>query len=159
VAERVLVLGVGNPDRGDDGSGRVVARALRKAAPTGVTIDECDGETTAVLARLEGVGRAIIIDASAGGPPGRVRCFDVAAAPMPAAALRVSSHGLGLHEAIELARALGALPERCEVYAIAGGCFDIGAPLTPAVAAAADELAGRLAEQLGGPASKGGVHA
>jgi hydrogenase maturation protease len=146
----VLVLGVGNPDRGDDGAGRAVVRALRLAAPAGVAIDECDGETTAVLARLEGVRRAVIVDACvAGGPAGRVHRFDVAAAPLPSASFSVSSHGFGLYEAIELARALGALPDRCEVYAIEGASFETGAPMTPAVVAAAQALAERLAREVG----------
>ncbi|MFA6207521.1 MAG: hydrogenase maturation protease, partial [Methylocystis sp.] len=64
--------------------------------------------------------------------------------PLPRAAFGASTHGFGLAEALELARALGVLPPRCIVYAIEGEIFDIGAPMSPAVAAAVAVVADRL---------------
>ena len=61
-----------------------------------------------------------------------------AATPLPRGALGMSTHGFGLAEALELARALGQLPRRCIVYAIEGASFETGAPLSPEVAAAVD---------------------
>ena len=60
----------------------------------------------------------------------------------------MSSHGLGLHQAIELARALGQLPGRCVVYAIEGASFEAGAPLSPAVAAGAVEATERVRAEI-----------
>lgn len=110
---------------------------------------ELSGEPTALLAVLEGAAAAILIDAaSSGAPAGTVRRFDAAAGPLPAAAFTLSSHGIGLGEAIELARALGQLPARCVVFAIEGACFEAGAAVTPAVAAAAAEVARRVVEEI-----------
>jgi hydrogenase maturation protease len=146
---RCIVLGIGNPDRGDDGAGRAVAQGLRGALPDGVALAEADGEATGVLARLEGADAAFLVDACvSGAPAGTVRRLDVGVAPLPEDAFGLSTHGFGLAQAVELARALGRLPPRCVVYAIEGASFAPGAPLTPAVAAAVNEVARRLRAEL-----------
>ena len=60
MAER-LVVGIGNPDRGDDAVGRLVARALRGRVPADVRVVEQDGEATALLAELA-VGPECVAD-------------------------------------------------------------------------------------------------
>jgi hydrogenase maturation protease len=133
-ASRQLVIGIGNPDRGDDAAGRRVARLLRRMLRNEVEVAEHDGEATALLARLDCAAAAYLIDACASGAPaGTVHRFDAAAAPLPQAAFGLSTHGFGLSEAVELARSLGQLPRRCVVYAIEGQSFELGAPLSPPV--------------------------
>lgn len=156
-APRRIVIGIGNPDRGDDAAGREVARLLRGTLPDGVEVVEHNGEATALLARLDGIAAAFLVDACASGAPaGTVRRFDVVAAPLPLDAFGLSTHGLGLSEAIELARTLGRLPSRCIVYAIEGECFEIGAALSPPVGAAAADLARRVAAEIVLDAQAGG---
>lgn len=146
---RRLVLGIGNPDRGDDAAGPLVVRQLRGALPGDVTLAEEVGETAAILARIEGAAAAYLIDACASGASvGTVLRFDAAAGPLPQHAFSVSTHGLGLAEAIELARALRQLPPLCIVYAIEADSFEPGAPLTPAVAKAVAEVAQRLRAEI-----------
>lgn len=150
-AGRTLVLGVGNLERGDDAAGRAAARALRGLLPAHVEVAEAEGEATDILSRIDSAGEAIIIDACASGAAaGTIHRFDVSAAPLPQAAFGVSTHGFGLNEAIELARALGQLPGRCLVYAIEGAGFETGAPLSSAAAAAVSQVAERLRVELGG---------
>ena len=48
----------------------------------------------------------------------------------------------------ELARAIGRLPGRTVVYGIEGGSFAVGAPLTPAVAAAAVTVADAIRAEV-----------
>ena len=159
-AGRVLVLGVGNPGRGDDGAGRAVAQALRGALPRAIEVAEADGEATDILARLDGASAAFLIDACASGAPaGTVHRFDVSDAPLPQGAFGVSTHGFGLHEAIELARALGQLPSHCVVYAIEGASFETGAPQSPSVAGAVVEVASRLSAEIGGEDREEQAHA
>lgn len=146
---RRVVIGIGNPDRGDDAAGRALARALRAELPADVAIAECDGEATALLSLLEDARTAVLVDAAlSGAPPGSVRRFEVERAPLPAEDFALSSHGIGLSQALELARALGRLPARCTVYAIEGERFEAGAPLSPAVAAAVGEVAGMVRADL-----------
>lgn len=150
---RVIALCIGNPQRGDDGAGRAVARALR-ALIDGVDIIEEEGEATSVLARLEGADAAFIVDACVSSQaPGEIRRFDLGEGAIPSTAFGASTHGFGLAEALELARALGALPPRCVVYAIEGEDFSIGAPLSPRVAAAVEVVADRLRGDILGEVS------
>jgi hydrogenase maturation protease len=64
-----------------------------------------------------------------------------------------SSHGLGLGEAVELARALGRLPSRLVVYAVEGADSSTGPGLSPAIATAVEPLArsveGEIVRYLG----------
>ncbi len=148
-APRCIVLGLGNPDRGDDAAGREVARRLRGTLPECVTVAEADGETSDLLARLDGADAAYLIDACvSGAPAGTVRRIDAAREPLPPGAFGLSTHGLGPADAIGLACALDRLPETCVVYAIEGAAFETGAPLSPAVADAVDTVAGRLRDEL-----------
>ena len=54
----------------------------------------------------------------------------------------------GLGEAVELARALGRLPARVELYAIEGACFELGDPMGAAVQGAVVLVARELAERF-----------
>lgn len=146
-AERLLVIGIGNLDRGDDGAGRVLARRLSALRPAGVDIIEHGGEATSLLALIENRDSVILVDACrSGAGPGTVQCFDISAAPLPNANFAVSTHGLGVAEGLELARALGRLPRHCIVYAIEGDAFEPGTDPSPAVLEAIEGLCARLLE-------------
>ena len=150
---RRIILGIGNPDRGDDAAGRRVARLLRGMLPDDIEVAELDGEATTLLARLDGAAVAFMVDACASGAPaGTVHRFDVSATPLPQAAFGLSTHGFGLAEAVELARALGQLPAMCIVYAIEGESFEVGAPLSLPVAAAIADVARRVGAEIAGNA-------
>lgn len=153
---RRILLGIGNPERGDDAAGRVVVRLLRGTLPDEIELVEQDGEATALLACLEGAAAAFVVDACASGAPaGTVQRFEVEKGPLPQAAFGLSTHGFGLAEAIELARALGQLPPCCVVYAIEGSSFEAGAPLSPSVALAVDAVAERLRTEIGASSEPG----
>jgi hydrogenase maturation protease len=128
----VVVIGVGNALRADDAAGLEVVRRLR--AGPGVDVLEQSGEATALLDALRGRAAALIVDAAAGTDPGRLHRLDAAAGPLPQGMFGVSTHGFGVAEGIELARALGALPPVCVVYAVEGERFETGAPISEAVA-------------------------
>jgi len=91
----------------------------------------------------------IVVDATcSGAPPGTVRRFDAAREPLPAAPPGASTHGLGLAEAVGLARALGRLPARLVLVGIEGADFSPGTGLTPAVAAGVAAAARRVREEI-----------
>jgi hydrogenase maturation protease len=141
----VIVIGVGNAWRGDDGAGLAVARRLRALSPDGVEVREVEGDATALVEAWAGADRVVVVDAAASGaPPGTVRRFDARSGPLPARHLRSSTHAFGVPDAVELARALGRLPGRLDVYAIEGASFTAGDRLSPAVERAVDELAATL---------------
>lgn len=145
----ILVIGIGNPDCGDDAVGPLVARALRDHLPHGIRIEEADGEATSLLAQLDSEHTVFVVDACASGAaPGAFYRFDASHVPLPAARFGVSTHGMGLSDALELARALGTLPSLCVVYAVEGSRFEPGAPLSPAVAQALPLVAERLCRDI-----------
>jgi hydrogenase maturation protease len=146
---RRMVVGIGNPDRGDDGAGRAVARQLAGLLPGDVEIAEMDGEAAALVARLDGAAEVYLVDASSSGAAaGTVRRFDVARETLPQGAFGVSTHGMGLAEAIELARVLGQLPPRCIVYAIEGASFETGTDLSAPVAQAVADVVRSLRAEI-----------
>ena len=157
-AVRRLIVGIGNPDRGDDGVGHEVVRLLEgRGEPDDVVLVRESGEAAALMECFGASDAVWLIDAAASGsPPGTIRRFDAGAGPLPAKLSEVSSHGFGLGQAIELARALGTLPGRCVVYAVEGERFDVGAPLSPTVALAARAVVGRLLREVAAPAGERG---
>jgi len=150
------VLGIGNPERGDDAAGREVARLLRGTLPADTEVAEIEGEASELLCRFAGAEAVFLADACrSGAPPGSVRRLDLNEAPLQHGLFGLSTHGFGLAEAVELARALGQLPPYCVIYAIEGTNFETGAPLSQAVAAAAGDVAARLRKEITGASRPG----
>jgi hydrogenase maturation protease len=137
----VLVVGIGNPDRGDDGVGPAIAHRLSRRIPPGVGVLKCAGDVLTLIMDWEGVTSVILVDATAPiTQPGRVHRLDVAKNPLPIDFARPSTHSFGLAETVELARSLGTLPASVVAYLIEGEQFESGASLSPAVARAVDEV-------------------
>src|SRR5690242_8645281 len=104
----MLILGCGNPDRGDDAAGRLVARRLREF---GVEARENSGDALDLLDSWQGAGEIILVDAVVTGRrPGTVSVWDALAAPPAIPSSLGASHAFGWPEAVGLARMLGTLP-------------------------------------------------
>lgn len=143
-----LVIGVGQPDRGDDAVGLLVADEVRRTGP------RCEVVSVSSPTRLvdlwEGRDLVVVVDAvRAGGPAGEVTVLDIGPDPLPARSGAGGSHGFGVAEAVELARSLDRLPRRLVVVGVGAESFTAGAGLSPAVAGAVDaatqEVLGALA--------------
>jgi hydrogenase maturation protease len=141
------VIGVGNDLRGDDRAGLEV---VRKLAGTGrACVVECEGEPVALLEAWDGCDRVIVVDATRSGVlPGTIRRIPAHAGPLPASLSRSSSHLLGVADAIELARALGRLPETTIVYGIEGEDFSAGSDISAMVAEAVERVAAAIEREL-----------
>lgn len=145
---QVQVIGLGTPS-GDDRVGWKVVAHLREAPPAGVRLD-VTSDPLAVADVPTGCGLLVVIDAGRGaGPPGSVHRFEWPD-PRLTAAASVSSHGVGLAAALELAATLGKLPPLVLVYAVEGASAAPGAGLSPAVAAAVPEAAARVRAEIAG---------
>ena len=144
-----VVIGVGNSWAGDDAAGVLAARALRGRVPIDVELIEHEGEPTALIEAWSGRRLAIVVDAVLNdGPPGRIRCFDATASPLPASVGGRSTHAFTLAQAIELARSLGRLPDRLLVVGIAGARFEAGTKPGRSVADAIGPAAESVLELL-----------
>ncbi len=142
------VIGVGNAWRGDDGVGLLVARIVRKALPD-LDVRDCEGEPVALLDAWEGANAVWLVDAvRSGAAPGTVHRLDVGQKELPHELFRASTHAFGLAEAVELARALGRLPERLVVYGVEGRRFGAGDNLSRDVEQAAAEVAAAVLREV-----------
>ena len=74
---RVVVIGVGNEFRRDDGAGPAVVTSLRGQVPPGVDLVLTDGEPTRLIEAWTGAALAVVVDAVRADPPrpGRVHRF------------------------------------------------------------------------------------
>jgi hydrogenase maturation protease len=144
-----VVIGVGNEFRRDDAAGPAVVAALAGQVPAGVTLAVNDGEPTRMIEVWAGAPLAIVVDAVRAEPaaPGRLHRL-VLDHPAVSPGGPVSSHGLGLDDAIGLGRALDRMPGRLIVHAVEAGDLSQGTGLTPAVAAVIDTLAAAILADL-----------
>jgi hydrogenase maturation protease len=144
----VLVLGLGNVYRGDDGVGCHIARELMDEA-LAADVREASGEGAALMDAWRSFEHVFLVDAvHSGGAPGTIHRLDAHAAPIPSQFFHYSTHAFSVAEAVEMARALDELPPRLIIYGIEGGTYESGAPLSPAVAEAAGVVAARLREEI-----------
>src|SRR5215472_16154878 len=141
----ILVIGVGNEYRSDDGVGLVVARKLRAKNLSDMLIIESSGDGAALMEAWKAAHSVILIDAAASGrAPGTIHRFDAVTQPLPTNFSFHSTHAFGVAEAIGLARALQQLPPRLMVYAIEGKNFTAGVGLSPKVARAVQKVIAQI---------------
>jgi hydrogenase maturation protease len=144
-----LVIGLGNDYRSDDAVGRVVARKLGAESLDGVRILEESGEGAALMDAWQGADFVILIDAvHSGAKPGTIHRVDAHAEEIPRSFFHYSTHAFSVAEAVELARALGQLPQRLVIYGIEGKNFESGIDLSPEIETAAEETARRVKAEL-----------
>ena len=141
----LLVIGIGNPDCGDDAIGPLVARLLVGHVPPEVAIVERAGNMLGLIDDWSGRDHVVLIDAAAPITTlGSIHRIDLMRESLPIGLSLASTHGFGVADAVELARALRQLPERLIVYAVEGCRFEPGAPQSPEVVAAAQRVAARV---------------
>ncbi len=152
---RVLVAGLGNEFRRDDGVGpAVVAQVGRKIGPV---VDVVSFEDPLdLLGRWDGADLAVVVDAlRSGSAPGTVCVLHlVAEGTDPVRTVdgpggrAGSTHGIGLAGVLRLARALDAAPKAVAVVGIVGEDFERGPGLSTSVAAAVPRAVGQVAKLI-----------
>ena len=145
----IVIIGVGNADRGDDGAGVAVAKTLSDDDLDNVDIHQLSGNCLALFDLWSDAERVIIIDAvQSGGKPGTIYRLDAGQHDLPPSLFGNSSHSFGVAQAVELARSLRQLPPHLTIYGIEGHRFDRGAPLSTEVAQALPEIVARLRNEV-----------
>jgi len=121
----VLVACVGNSLLADDAAGYWVFRELSLSMlPKQVRLEHLELGGIALLDHLRGESSLVVVDAvQFGAEVGAIHVIEWE--QLPKAPPAVSSHGIGIREAIELGRALGQakMPERVVLVGIEGDCF------------------------------------
>ena len=142
-----LLVGVGNRLRGDDGVGLEVAHRVAGLHLDGV--DVVVAEPLDLVDLLVGHQQVVVVDAARpDGEPGRVRVHAVDADAIEDRR-DASTHGIGVGQALELARAFGGLPERLVVVTVEAHRVDVGAGLSEPVEAAVDQAVAAVLAALG----------
>lgn len=143
---RVVVVGLGNEYRRDDGAGPAVAALTVERVPAtddiGPLVEPLD-----LLGRWDRADLAIVIDAiRSGRPPGTVQVVDLAMGCSGPAV--TSTHGIGVSDVLRLAQAIDQAPSRVIVVGIEGADFGRGLGLSPAVGAAIPEAVRRVIDLI-----------
>jgi len=148
---RLRLIGVGTR-HGDDAAGLLVADHLaRGPLPPGAVVVHCERPALDLLEALADADAAVVIDAMRSdrrhGSIARLEPGDLDATGP------VSSHGLGVAQAVALARSLGRAPARLAIIGIEVGRIPHTSDRRPSLAirgaaARAAELAHALLEEL-----------
>jgi hydrogenase maturation protease len=153
-ARRTVVIGVGNEYRRDDGVGPAVVARLRGRQPDDpelahVTLALSDGEPTRMIDLWTGAELAVVVDAVRGNGTTAGQRYELTVDAITGAVHRAaSSHAIDLGETIALARALGRLPDRLVVLAVAGQDFGFGTGLSDEVKSTVESLVERVRETV-----------
>ncbi len=149
MATQILVIGIGNAYRRDDGAGLVAAQRLKKQSSGSFRVLEHNGEGADLMDFWEGADAVILLDAvQSGAKPGTLHRWDASLQPLPARMFRGSSHAFSLVEAVEMARALGRLPQHLIVYGIESRNFKAGTGLSSDVEGAVSDLVQRVLQEV-----------
>ena|SRR5690348_6567723 len=136
------IIGFGNPQRGDDAAGVIVAERLRAQSLNAVTVT---GDALDLVEAGQGADELILIDAVVtGAPAGTIHVWN-GAETLPTFTTPTSTHGIGLAQALELAHTLHRLPPHLSIWGIEGQAFDLGSQMSPAVETAVEEVTRRIA--------------
>ena len=147
---KTLIIGCGNPDRGDDAAGILVAQRLRER---GVQAIDHTGDGLALLDIWHGSDDVILVDAmKSGADPGTVSLWDSHAPLGCSRDYGCSTHVFGPGEAVELARVIGRLPPKLRIYGIEAACFEPGARYSREVLDAVDRIVGEITQNVCNPA-------
>lgn len=145
----ILIVGIGNDYRRDDGVGLVVARALKAYNLPNTTVIETREAGAGLIELWTGADAVLIVDAvRSGATPGFLYAIDAHIHALPPGLTAYSSHAFGLAKTIELARVLKRLPPALLVYGIEGKEFGLGTGLSPAVERSVPALVAQLVQHL-----------
>lgn len=157
---RVPVFVCGEPARGDDAAAYAAVELLPPDVRARADVTEAGQLDVLLLLDLPADAPCVVVDAVAGLPPGEVWVRPLAAlvdrARGPAGSGQApeprSSHELPLDQVLALAATLRERPPAGTFVGIGGSCWDLGAPLSAAVAAALPAFAAAIAVAIAGAA-------
>lgn len=103
------IIGIGNPERGDDGAGFVVIDRLKRCSwlPDWVHLDYIGMDPLNMIADLPKYKKVLIIDAvNMGLSPGEIKMFSLDQVEMTLTEEQLNLHGFGLAEALQMVKHL-----------------------------------------------------
>jgi hydrogenase maturation protease len=138
---KTLVIGIGNPLRGDDGLGWQAVQALKTLEAEVETL-VCHGLVPELAETLAQVDHVIFVDADAGAVPGLLYCRPLSTEAAPEA----FSHHLTPAGLLALAQRLYGRRSEAHLVSLGAADFDVREGLSPQVAAALPVLVACLCD-------------
>lgn len=145
-----LVIGLGNPLRGDDGVGVRVAQILaEQTLPPGVEVVDGGTQGLGIVNLMEGWQRVILVDAAeVGKVPGQFVRFSLDEAQLLGDDQHVSVHTAGLRDALLLAQVLKMLPGEVIIFGVQPANLKWDSALSPQVEATLPDLIDAVLAEL-----------
>lgn len=158
----ILVIGMGNPYRCDDGIGLQVAKNLSKILPEKVNVQTYNNCGLEIMDLWQKYDCVYLIDAVSTGlkcdlsgseaeeqRPGRLYRFDAVAKPLPPIfSTKHSTHCFSIHETIALCKNLEMMPKKLIIYGIEGQSFHIGTELSEKVRQAISDITDCIKKEI-----------
>ena len=140
---QILVVGYGNPMRGDDGIGWIVAAELfRQNHGSKLEILPCHQLTPELASNMQAVDVVVFVDCAREGAPGEFRCVEI----QPEADPRAFTHDLTPAGLLSLTCELFGVCPRTYLLSICGAHFETGEGVSPEVAQSLPRLKQALRE-------------
>jgi hydrogenase maturation protease len=133
----LLVVGIGNPLRGDDGVGLLLLERLRRHFGAGLACEELFQADLLVAERLSRRPRLLVIDAAVL-PDRPFELVRLEAAPSVVTPAGFVSHVVGWSQILAAARDLFGADPVGRLCAVGGSVFEFGEGLSPACEANAE---------------------
>jgi len=146
----IVVIGVGNEFRTDDGVGLYIVRKIKEIGLDGVKIIEGISDGTSLIDAWEEATAAFVVDcAVSGASPGTTYRFDTTNDKIPRDLFSsYSTHAIDVADTVDLARILGKLPPCLIIYGIEGSNFAPGNVLSPVIKEKAEEVVKSLIQEI-----------
>jgi hydrogenase maturation protease len=150
-APATLIIGLGNPLRGDDGIGVHVAQSLaEQTLPEGAEVVDGGTRGLELVNLMEGRQRVILVDAAhMDRSPGEFVRFTLDEARLLGEDQHLSIHAAGLRDALLLAQVLQALPDEVVIYGVQPANLNWDDDLSPKVRAAIPQIVESILDELG----------
>lgn len=131
----IIIVGLGNPYRGDDAAGWAVIDTLAAKIGSAIKLVKQQGDIAELMDFFSHYKSVYLIDAGSWDAPiGSWQRIDVLIQPILEEDAQTSTHGFGASQAISLAKNLDQLPSRLILYAINGNAYHISNELSEPVA-------------------------
>ena len=146
----IVIIGVGNDYRTDDGAGLQVARLLRELHLPNVRAIDGVADGTDLINAWQGADAVFVIDSVISGTgPGTIHRFDglvdnIREDIFPG----YSTHAFSIPKTINLARAIDQLPKTLIIYGIEADSVSSGSGLSPLVSSGVDEVVRRIKTEV-----------
>jgi len=147
-----LVIGLGNPLRGDDGVGvRAIQMLAAQALPPGVQLADGGTQGLGIVNLMEGQQRVVLIDAAeVGRAPGQFVRFTLDEAQLRGNGQHLSVHAAGLRDALLLAQALKVLPDEVVIFGVQPASLEWNDRLSREVEATVPDLVAAVLTEIVG---------